>query len=152
MEATGFLPGVLFFLYALSHLERVTHRPNNLFFQLQSPLSPGEIVVQSGLQATHNPSLRGHNSQWGKQTRAFQIGSAMTGWSHGYGFGKETPHTGSICSDKGCIDLPRNQHKLSPKSIHRLRPPGFRMVRGLLQGSDRFTLRQSGRMEEETPT
>jgi hypothetical protein len=60
----------------------------------------------------------------------------MTGWSHGYGFGKETPHIGSICSDRGCISFSRNQHRLSPKSTHRLCPPGLRMARGLLQGSD----------------
>ena len=33
VAATGFLPGVLSFLCALSHLERVAHRPSNLFFQ-----------------------------------------------------------------------------------------------------------------------
>jgi hypothetical protein len=31
--ATGFLPRVLSFLYAFSHLERVSHRPRNMFFQ-----------------------------------------------------------------------------------------------------------------------
>jgi hypothetical protein len=123
VATTGFLPGVLSFLCALSHLERVAHRPRNLFFQLQSPLSPGESVVQTGQQATCSPALCGHNNQWGKQTRAFQTGSTMTGWSHGYGFGTEIPHTGSICSDRGCIRFSRNQHRLSLKSTHRLRPP-----------------------------
>jgi hypothetical protein len=33
VEATGFLPGVISFLCALSHLERVAHRLSNLFFQ-----------------------------------------------------------------------------------------------------------------------
>jgi hypothetical protein len=156
VAATGFLPGVLSFLCALSHLERVAHRPNNLFFQLQPPLSPGESVVQTGQQATRSPALRDHNNQWGKQTRAFQTGSTMTGWSHGYGFGTETPHTGSICSDRGCIGFSRNQHRLSPKSTHRLRPPVSEWhevsCRGrtgrtvhTLQRSDRFTLR--GRVE-----
>jgi hypothetical protein len=33
------------FLCALSHLERVTHRPDNLLLQPQPPLSPGESVA-----------------------------------------------------------------------------------------------------------
>ena len=41
------------------------------------------------------------------------------------------------------IGFSRNQHRLSPKPTHRLRPPSFRMARGLLQGSDGFTPRQS---------
>jgi hypothetical protein len=46
VAATGFLPGVLSFLYALSHLERVAHKPSNMFFQVQPTLSPGESVLQ----------------------------------------------------------------------------------------------------------
>jgi hypothetical protein len=34
------------FLRALSHLERVVHRPDNLLLQPQPPLSPGESVAQ----------------------------------------------------------------------------------------------------------
>ena len=59
-------------LRTLSPGERVDHRSRNLFFQLQSPLSLGESVVQTGQQATRSLALHGHNSQWGKQTRAFQ--------------------------------------------------------------------------------
>ena len=40
MAATRFLQGVLSFLCVLSHLEGVAHRSDNLFFQLQPPLSP----------------------------------------------------------------------------------------------------------------
>jgi hypothetical protein len=63
MAATGFLPGVLSFLCALSHLERVAHRPNNLLFQIQPPLSPGESVVQIGQQATQDQTLHIHHNQ-----------------------------------------------------------------------------------------
>jgi hypothetical protein len=54
VAATGFLPGILSFLCALSHLEGVAHRSINLFFQLQPPLSPGESVVQTSQQATQD--------------------------------------------------------------------------------------------------
>ena len=64
VAATGFLPGVLSFLCALSHLEGVTHRSNNLVFQLQPPLSPGESVVQTGQQATQDQTLHVHHNQW----------------------------------------------------------------------------------------
>jgi hypothetical protein len=64
MAATRFLPGVLSFLCALSHLEGVAHRSNNLFFQLQPPLSPGESVVQTGQQATQDQTLHVHHNQW----------------------------------------------------------------------------------------
>jgi hypothetical protein len=60
MAATRFLQGVLFFLCMLSHLEGVAHRSNNLFFQLQPPLSPGESVVQNGQQATQDQTLHVH--------------------------------------------------------------------------------------------
>jgi hypothetical protein len=43
--ATGPLPGTLSFLHALSHPERVAHRPVPLFIPLQLPLSPGEGVA-----------------------------------------------------------------------------------------------------------
>jgi hypothetical protein len=108
----------------------------------------------------------------------------MTGWSRGYGLGTKIPHTGSICSDRGCLKFleintgyPQNQHtdfsrmrdELSTQGCIQtpwfttgcmgyLRKniglsPGSEDARGyLLQRSDKFTLRQSGRMEEEPPT
>jgi hypothetical protein len=63
VAATGFLPGILSFLCALSHLEGVAHRSINLFFQLQPPLSPGESVVQTGQQATQDQTLHIHHNQ-----------------------------------------------------------------------------------------
>jgi len=63
VAATRFLPRVLSFLYALSHLEGVAHMPNNLFFQLQPPLSPRESVVQTGQQATQDQTLHIHHNQ-----------------------------------------------------------------------------------------
>jgi hypothetical protein len=62
MAATRFLPEVLSFLCALSLLERVTHRSNNMFFQLQPPLSPGESIVQTGQQATWDQTLHIHHN------------------------------------------------------------------------------------------
>jgi hypothetical protein len=62
MAATRFLPGVLSFLCALSHLEGVAHRPNNLFFQLQPPLSLGESVVQTGQQDTPEQTIHVHHN------------------------------------------------------------------------------------------
>jgi hypothetical protein len=54
VAATGFIPRVLSFLCALSHLERDAHRPNHLFIQPQTPLSPGESVSQ--LVTSHTQS------------------------------------------------------------------------------------------------
>jgi hypothetical protein len=58
MAATGFLPGVLSFLYALSRLERITHRSTNL---------------------PHSPALRGHTTKR-KTNLAFSTGSTMAKW------------------------------------------------------------------------
>jgi hypothetical protein len=46
VAVTGFLPRVLSFLNALSHQERGSHRPSNLFFQLQSPLSLERVLYK----------------------------------------------------------------------------------------------------------
>ena len=62
MEATRFLPGVLSFLCALSHLEGVAHRSNNLVFQLQPHLSLGESVVQTSQQATQVQTIHIHHN------------------------------------------------------------------------------------------
>jgi hypothetical protein len=47
--------------------------------------------------------------------------------------------------------LPSRINTGYPQNQHRLFPHGFRIARGLMQRSDRFTLRQSGGMEEEPP-
>jgi hypothetical protein len=56
-------------------------------------------------------------------------------------------------TEKGCTGFPeqpqtfsRNQHRLLVQGMY-----GSEDARGLLQRSDRFTLRWSGRMEEEPP-
>jgi hypothetical protein len=46
VAVTRFLPGVFSFLCTLSLLERICSQANNVFFQPQSPLSPGESVLQ----------------------------------------------------------------------------------------------------------
>jgi hypothetical protein len=72
VAATGFLPGVLSFLCALSHLERIVHRPTTCSTNLNHP---------SDLErALHHWRGRPHTVQhcvvttthWEKQTRAFQ--------------------------------------------------------------------------------
>jgi hypothetical protein len=92
----------------------------------------------------------------------------MIGWSHGYGLGTETPHTGSRCSDRGCIGFSRNQHRLSLKSTHRLRPPISEWHEVFCRGRTRCTVHKmhgallevkwvhtqvvEGRMVEEPPS
>jgi hypothetical protein len=107
VAATGFLPRVLSFLCALSHLERDAHRPNHLFIQPQTPLSPGESVSQ--LVTSHTQS----RTAWPQQPTEIQTpsflktGSEMEKWSHGHGFGTEASRTSSI-SDRGCTRIPRH--------------------------------------------
>jgi hypothetical protein len=55
--------------------------------------------------------------------------------------------------EKGCTSFPeqpqtfsQNQHRLLVQGMY-----GSEDARGLLQRSDRFTLRRSGRMEEDPP-
>jgi hypothetical protein len=101
------------FLYALSHLEGVAHRSNNLFLQLQPPLSPGESVLQTGQQATRSPVLCDHNNPRENRRRLSQTGSAITGWSHSHSFETGNPRTGSICQIKDASAF-RIWHRLSP--------------------------------------
>jgi hypothetical protein len=54
VAATRFIPRVLSFLCTLSDLERDAHRPNHLFIQPQTPLSPGDIISQ--LVTSHTQS------------------------------------------------------------------------------------------------
>jgi hypothetical protein len=58
VEAAGFLPGVLSFLCALAHLQRIAHRSKNL---------------------PRNPALRGHTTN-GKTDTDFSTGSTMAKW------------------------------------------------------------------------
>jgi hypothetical protein len=57
VAATGFIPRVLSFLCALSHLERDAHRPNHLFIQPQTP-SHLERVFHNWSQAIRSPTLQ----------------------------------------------------------------------------------------------
>jgi hypothetical protein len=49
---------------------------NNLFFQPQSPLSPGESVVQLANKPPRSPALRGHTTN-GENGHGFPTGSTM---------------------------------------------------------------------------
>jgi hypothetical protein len=122
VAATGFLPGVLSFLCALSHLERVAHRPSNLFFQLQSPLSPRESVVQTGQQATRSPALRGHNNQWGKIDTGFPNrlnNDRMVSWL--WLWDRDSTHRLDLLRQR-MHQLFQKSTQAIPKSTHRLRP------------------------------
>jgi hypothetical protein len=52
---------------------------NNLFYQPQSPLSPGESVAPLANKTPHSPALRGHNNPLGKTDTGFPTGSTMAG-------------------------------------------------------------------------
>jgi hypothetical protein len=133
VSATGFLPRVLSFLFALSHLERITHRPNNLFFQLQSPLSPRESAVQTGQQATHSPTLRGHNNQWGENRHGLsnrlnnvRMVSQLWLWD------KDSTHKLNLFRQR-MSRLSRNQHRLSPKSTQAIPSWFYNCMRSLAE-------------------
>jgi hypothetical protein len=86
---------------------------NNLFLQLQPPLSPRESVLQTGQQATPSPVLCDHNNPWENRRRLSQTGSAITRWSHNHGFETGNPCTGSICQIKDASTF-QIWHRLSP--------------------------------------
>jgi hypothetical protein len=83
--AIRFLPRVLSFLCALSHLERIAHRPTS--------------HMQSSTAWPQQPT--------GKNRHRFaQTGSTITGWSHDHGFwDRDSTHRLAL-SDKGCIGFP----------------------------------------------
>jgi hypothetical protein len=84
VAATRFLPGVLSFLCALSHLERIAHRPTS--------------HMQSSTAWPQQPTGKNRH-------RLAQTGSTITGWSHGHGFWIGTPRTGSLCQTKDASDF-----------------------------------------------
>jgi hypothetical protein len=94
VATTGFLPGVLSFLCALSHLERVTHRPSNLFFQFNH-LSLLERVFH---KLAKNPHVVQHYVATiadGKIDTGFPTGSTMANGLTDMALNK-TPCIGSI--------------------------------------------------------
>jgi hypothetical protein len=111
MAATRFLPGVLSFLYALSHLEGVAHRPTSY---------------------THSPVLRSLNNPTGKtDTGSIATSSTITEWSHGHSFGTGNAHTGflrarhSLLKSQGRSNfLYRNQVGRTIQAPYVFRPSG----------------------------
>jgi hypothetical protein len=73
MAATRFLPGVLSFLYALSPLERDTHRPKPPVHPTSTPLSPGEREFHNWSQAIRSLALRGHINPWETDTSFLKL-------------------------------------------------------------------------------
>jgi hypothetical protein len=112
VAATGFIPRVLSFLCALSHLERDAHRPNHLFIQPQTPLSPGESVSQRPYAVPHCAAAITHGNT---DISFLKTGSAMAKWSHDHSFGTEASRTSSI-SDRGCTRIPRHHTGFSAQN------------------------------------
>jgi len=127
VAVTGFLLGVLSFLHALSHLERISHRPTTCSSSLNY-LSHLE-------RALHHWPTRPHAVQHclvkkthGKTDTGFPTGSTMDGHFYfpirqhridsSYSFRgcvKKNPrrvNTGSNCSDRGGTDYHRSQPRL----------------------------------------
>jgi hypothetical protein len=86
---------------------------NNLFFQPQSPLSPGESVVQ----LTNKPPLRGHKTN-GENGHGISNRLNNGGWSHGYGFRQGSMHR--LDAQTEDVSAFQNQHKGYPRNQHRL--------------------------------
>jgi hypothetical protein len=103
----------------LSHLERVSHRPDNLFFQSSITSLTWRECCTTGQQATRSPVLRGHNNPWGKQTQAFPnwfSNHRMVSRSRlRY---RDSTHRLAL-SDKGCIGF-SNLTQALPESTLRL--------------------------------
>jgi hypothetical protein len=105
VAATGFIPRVLSFLCALSHLERDAQRPNHLFIQPQTPLLPRESVSQLVIGHTQSRTAQLQLPTEIQTPTSSKTGSEMAKWSHGHGFGTEVSRTSSI-SDRGCTRIP----------------------------------------------
>jgi hypothetical protein len=107
VAATGFIPRVLSFLSALSHLERDAHRPNHLFIQPQTSLSPRESVSQLVMGHTQSHTVQLQLPMEIQTPTSSKTGSEMAKWSHGHGFGTEASRTSSI-SYRGCTWITRH--------------------------------------------
>jgi hypothetical protein len=148
MAATGFLPGALSFLCALSHLEGVAHRPTSLTQSstawsqqptgkmdtgFPKPVQQSQddltvLISEQGLHAQARSAFPGKTKTLpSKLTWTFRSGNAHTGF---------LSHTDSTALNKGKHAFFSTQHRL---------PLCIRHTRGLLQtGSYRSTLRAVG--------
>jgi hypothetical protein len=151
VAATGFLPGVLSFLCALSHLERIAHRPTTYSSNLNH-LSHLERVLYNWPTSPTQSSTAWPQQPMGKIDTGFPTGSTMAdgltqhkidSWlSQGQKFHTGV-NTGSICSDRGCLIFSEINTDFSCLE-------GVRGILAEVRTGSRF--RRSGRMEEEPPT
>jgi hypothetical protein len=78
VAATGFLPGVLSFLHALSHLERITHKPTTCSSNLNH-LSHLERALHHWPTRPHAVITAWSQQLTGKTDMGFSAGSTMVG-------------------------------------------------------------------------
>jgi hypothetical protein len=90
---------------------------NNLFFQPQSPLSPGESVVQLANKPPRSPALRGHTTN-GENRHGLSNQFNNGRWSHRYGFGQGSTHR--LDAQTEDVSAFQNQHTGYPRNQHRL--------------------------------
>jgi hypothetical protein len=76
MEATGFLQGVLSFLFTLSHLERIAYRPTNCFSNLNH-LFDLERVLYNWPTSPTQSIIAWPQQPMGKTDTGFPIGLTM---------------------------------------------------------------------------
>jgi hypothetical protein len=177
VAATGFLPGVLSFLCALSHLERVAHRPTTCSSNFNH-LSHLERVLYKLANKPHAvqhcvaTTTNGENRH-GLSNRLSNDRMVSRLWLGD----RDSTHRLDLFRQR-MSRLSRNQHRLSPKSTHRLlsvtscpRRGRFRLhgsqqdVRAISEQIQAFLLvsgsaevgrvhaqKVEGRMEEEPPT
>jgi hypothetical protein len=141
VAATGFLPGVLSFLYALSHLERIAHRPTTYSSNLNH-LSHLERVLYNWPTSPTQSSTACPQQPMGKTDMGFPTSSTMANGLMDMASDKN-PRTSSICSDGGCIRFleidtgyPRNQHRLF-FSVFRIAQSLFQRSDGMYGSKDR---------------
>jgi hypothetical protein len=144
-----------------------TLSPGESRSQAKQPVLPTSITsltwrecCTTGQQATRSPALRGHNNQWGKQTRAFQ---QVQQWQDGltYMASDKIPHIGSRSVQTEDVSAFQKSTQTIPKStqdftrfqngtryLQRFR----RCTRVSLQRSDQFTSGSRGSNGGGTPS
>jgi hypothetical protein len=111
VAATGFLPGVLSFLCALSRLERIAHRPTTCSSNLNHLSHLERVLYNWPTNLPRSPALRGHTTN-GKTTRAFPQAQQ---WKNGSGSrlrDRASTHRFGQ-SDRGCTWISQTPHRLS---------------------------------------
>jgi hypothetical protein len=148
VAVTGFLPGVLSFLCALSHLERIAHRPTTCSSSLNH-LSHLKRVLNNWPTIHTQSSTAWPQQPTGKQTQAFP------NWFSNHRMvsqsrlrDRDSTHRLAL-SDKGCIGFPNLTQALSESTLRLLvqRVYGVYSYRGWVGR----TVQQIGSNEGETP-